>query len=172
MAHRYAKEYARVQRFFNGGKPDEILANVFLGETHGNVPYWDVDSDASSHYILGMENPSPFVTSDGKTRIFNHYLNKKSTEALIEKYGEPTGEIKAEMTSSYRTLILFPKDDIPYMLKFSGTEFYSRINSNVGERKKLDGEQVRGAVENSLHLRKSPFITPEPAGLVLSLIHI
>ena len=173
-AHKYGKEYARVQREFNGGMPDEILSEILKGDTHGKVPYWDIEPDVGAQLIIGVDHGSPFRTSEGKVRFFNHYLNANAREELISKFGDPTGEIEAEMTSSYRTLLLFPKNEIPYMLKFSGSEFYEKIDVYAAKAnvKDLQGDDVRSSIENSLHLRKSPIITPEPAGLVIEDLDI
>lgn len=157
---RYAQTYAKLQREHNGAEGQTPLVRdpQFLGKTSGRVPYWDVDPRDAE--LLGLADGTPFRTPAGKVRIFTHYLSTGEQAALTERFERgPDGSFAAEMTSSFRTLIVYPDGDgAPYMLKFSGHEI-------SGERKRLSRTDVAMSVERSIQLRASRYLVAEPAGV-------
>ncbi len=170
----YARTYGRWLHRYNGAFPDEALAldGRFKGQLEGQVPFWDVDpaqvtTDASDPDrprvdLVGLSTDSPFVTKDGKLRIYTHYLNRTARKQLEETFGAPTGHVAAMMTSSFRTLIILPDEGVPFQLKFSGDEA-----TPWGASKQLPEKQVRTSVERGLLLRKNPRVVPELSGLVI-----
>jgi hypothetical protein len=170
----YARTYGQWLHRYNGAFPDEALAldGRFKGQLEGQVPFWDVDpatvtADADDPArprvdLVGLAQGSPFVTRDGKLRIYTHYLNRTARKQLEETFGKPTGHVAAMMTSSFRTIILFPEDGVPFQLKFSGDEA-----TPWGASKQLPEKQVRTSIERGLRLRKNPRVVPELAGLVI-----
>ncbi|MBK8011861.1 MAG: hypothetical protein IPK13_10965 [Deltaproteobacteria bacterium] len=154
----YARQYAEDQRTFNS-RPNERLNDhpLYRHNLYGDVEYWDVDRNDPDVKLMGFADLSPFRTPDGKVRIFSHYLDFRGREALRDAHGDPSGSVPAEMTASYRTLVLFPETEAPFMLKFSG-EWHA-------PKKRLEPKQARISVERSHHLRRATFLTPEPAAL-------
>lgn len=165
LAHAYAHEYARTQRELNSGHSPLVREADYADKMTGQVPYWDIDPETPGARLLGRRAGTPFLTREGKLRVFAHYLNTDEMARLNEAFGgpdrRPTGTIEAEMTSSFRTLVLFPAGEIPYMLKFDG------VQSSGWASKGLTADHVRLAVSTSTKLRRAPGITPEPSGLVL-----
>ncbi len=162
-ARRYARVYGNVQRRFNGVRPGETLVRhtKFSKTNTGMSPFWDIAADTAGVERVGAHfEDSPFLTSEGKIRVFAHYLDKERIATLQRRFGEPTGRIRTEMTSSYRSVIMFPDDGTaPYMLKFPGEWKTAQKN--------LPPPKVRISVARSEHLLNSDHITPEPAGLIL-----
>jgi hypothetical protein len=159
---RYAHDYARYQQEYNS-PPRELereLRCYRKPRVEGKVSYWDVDPQTPGLSTVGLVEASPFRTAEGKVRIYCHYLDKKRFDWLSRSdvLGKPTDTIDAKMTSAARTLLLFPKTGLPFMLKFSG-EWDKR-------RKKLTRDEVRSSVERSLHQRTNRALVPEPAGLL------
>lgn len=154
----YARRYAEDQRTFNS-RPNERLIDhpLYRHNLYGKAEYWDVDPHDPAVKLMGFADASPFRTPEGKTRIFSHYLDFTNRKALRATHGEPSGSVPAEMTSSYRTLVLFPDHEAPFMLKFSG-EWHA-------PHKRLEAKHGRISVERSHHLRRAAFLTPEPAAL-------
>jgi hypothetical protein len=157
----YARSYADHMRRFNGSYPNEVLAShpQFKDAIRGQVSYWDLDPGRVEAEVIGL-GQGKFLTPAGKVRVYNHYLDAPREAALTAAFGQPTGRIAAEMSSSYRTLVLFPERGVPFLLKFSGAGWYM-------DSKELTADQVRISVERSLHLRDNPHLIPETAGLIL-----
>jgi hypothetical protein len=125
----------------------------------GQVPYWDLDPTTPGVEIVGRADESPYLTASGKIRVYSHYLNRAEHARLAQRFGRPPdGRIHAQMSSSYRTLVLFPEGEVPFQLKFSGPN----------ETKTLRAEQVEASIEKSLHLEGETAVVPEPAGLILN----
>jgi hypothetical protein len=172
--HDYARTYARWLHRYNGSFPAEQLVDDprFRDRLEGAVPYWDVDPARVTAQLgdparprvelIGLEAGSPFVTADGKLRIYAHYLNGTARRQLTATFGAPTGHIPAMMTSSFRTIILLPEDGVPFQLKFSGDEA-----TPWGASKQLPDRQVETSVERGVRLRKSRMTVPEPSGLLV-----
>lgn len=159
---RYARVYGAFQRRFNGARPEETLVHgKFAKKTKGLAPYWDTEPTAPGLDPVGEYfDLSPFRTAEGQVRIFAHYLDYGRIASLTGRFGAPSGHTHAEMTSSYRTLLMFPNDEsAPFMLKLPGDW--------LAPHKGLSPAQVRLSVLRSEHFRDSDFLIPEPAGLVV-----
>jgi hypothetical protein len=124
------------------------------------VPYWDVDPRQADVEVVGDLEASPFRAPDGKLRVFGHYMDEPRIEALTAALGPPAGTLEAELTSSFRTVLVYPPDGRPYMLKFPGSWFLPD--------RQLTASDVARSVARSRQLRASPDFLPEPAGLVAS----
>jgi hypothetical protein len=159
----YARAYVGTQQLYNGSRRGETLAGDarFANRRSGRVSYWDVSPGVAGVQGVGEMAESPFLTAEGQVRIFSHYLAEGSQAELVRRFGQPTGSMPAEMTSSYRTLVVYPRRGIPYQLKFSG-EWYDA-------QKILTNDQVRHAVAASRQFAGEPALQREPAGLVLDI---
>src|SRR5688572_18586208 len=114
----YARTYGQWLHRYNGAFPDEalVLDGRFKDQLEGQMPFWDVDpaqvtADAGDRTrprvdLVGLTRGSPFVTRDGKLRIYAHYLNRTARKQLEDTFGAPSGHVDAMMTSSFRTLIV------------------------------------------------------------------
>jgi hypothetical protein len=147
-------------RRYNGQRP-ELAAERhprFRPDVRGRVPYWDVDPRQADVEVVGDLEASPFRAPDGKLRVFGHYMDEPRIEALTAALGPPAGTLEAELTSSFRTVLVYPPDGRPYMLKFPGSWFLPD--------RQLTPSDVARSVTRSRQLRASPDFLPEPAGLV------
>ncbi|MCA9581557.1 MAG: hypothetical protein KC416_07160, partial [Myxococcales bacterium] len=154
-----AREYGEIQRRYNDRQP--LDKSHFKNRVRGEVEYWDVEAGHPGVEMVGVQEVSPFLAPDGRTRIFNHYVDIRRRAVLEERFGSPSGSIAAEMTNSYRTLMLFPEDDAPFMLKFSGDGWYK-------QSKGLSPEHVRVSVERSVRQAYNKHVTSEPAGIIVA----
>lgn len=168
--HALARNYIRYMHRFNtrerevmDGVPGAMWTSRAKHRgwsARGKVAYWDLDRDTPGLDLVGLVNASPFSPREGVVRIFNHYMDKERHALLVKRYGSPSGQVDAEMTSSYRTLMLYPEDAAPFMLKFSGDGWY------LGS-KKLTRDHVESSVERSLQMSDFVDLQSEPAGIVL-----
>ncbi len=165
--HCYAHIYVDTQQRFHGVYSDKILIRRGL-QLSGKLPYWDIAPDAAELEIVGLVEISPLITSSGQLRIFCHYLDRRAWECLRELYGSPSGKMSARMTSSGRTVMVFPQDTSPFMLKFTGDFFPPELGFN----NTLEAKNIRQSVENWLQQWSNPHLTPEPAGIVIPNIQL
>jgi hypothetical protein len=161
--HRYAHIYIDTQQRFHGIYADKILIGRGL-KLSGNLPYWDIEVDSAAIEIIGELKDSSLMTGAGKLRIFCHYLDRRVSDALRGCYGTPAGKMLGRMTNSGRTVMVFPDQESPFMLKFSGDFFPPELGFNST----LAARNIRQAVENFTQQRTNPYLTPEPVGIVVS----
>jgi hypothetical protein len=165
--HRYAHIYIETQQRFHGIYADKILIGRGL-TLSGNLPYWDIEVNSAEVEIIGELKDSSLITGAGKLRIFCHYLDRRASDALRECYGTPTGKMLGRMTNSGRTIMVFPEQASPFMLKFSGDFFPPELGFN----NILAARNIRQAIENFRQQRTNPYLTPEPVGIVVSTVKL
>jgi hypothetical protein len=165
--HRYAHIYIDTQQRFHGIYADKILTGRRL-ILSGNLPYWDIEVNSAEIKIIGESKDSSLMTGAGKLRIFCHYLDHRASDALREYYGVPSGKMLGRMTNSGRTVMVFPEQESPFMLKFSGDFFPPELGFN----NTLAARNIRQAVENFTQQRTNPYLTPEPVGIVVSTVKL
>jgi hypothetical protein len=155
-----ARKYVeRAQKYNAEGRSILGGENIPWEQVHGDVPYWDIPANKVSLY--GDPKGSPFLQPDGRVRVFVHYMDAARIKRMTRAFGAESGAVPAEMQSSARTLVLFPKKKRPFMLKFDG----SWIAEELGDEKSLDEDDLRKATELSARHRGDPRYIPEPAGL-------
>jgi hypothetical protein len=162
---RYAHIYVDTQQRFHGVYSDKILSRRGL-KLSGKLPYWNIESETADLDVIGLIEGSPLLTSEGQLCIFCHYLDQRAFDRLRECFGQATGKILARMTSSGRTVMVFPQETSPFMLKFTGDFFPPKLGFN----NTLDAKNVRQSVENFLQQWSNPYLTPEPVGIVMPKI--
>ena len=163
---RYAHIYIDTQQQFHGVYPDKILIRHRL-PLSGKLPYWDIEASTTDVEIIGSLEDSRLKTSEGKLRIFCHHLDLRAKKCLRENYRSPSGEMLARMTSSGRTVMVFPHDSIPFMLKFSGDFFATELGFN----NTLEAKNIQQAIANYSQQKSNPYLTPEPVGIVIPKIN-
>ena len=162
ILHRYAHIYIDTQQRFHGTYPEKILFGRGIQLT-GKLPYWDLPAISKDLEIIGSLEKSSLLTTKGKLRIFCHYLDLRAKDLLQQKYGLPSGVMLGRMTNSGRTVMVFPPKSTPFMLKFSG-DFFAR---ELGFNNTLEARNIRQAIANYHQQKSSPYLTPEPAGIVI-----
>ena len=162
----YAHIYIDTQQRFHGVYADKILIGRGL-KLSGKLPYWDIDASATNVNIIGFLEGSPLKTSEGKLRIFCHYLDTRAKNCLRENYGAPSGQMLARMTNSGRTVMVFPHQTSPFMLKFSG-DF---LAAELGFNHTLEAKNIQQAIVNYAQQTCNPYLTPEPVGIVIPKIN-
>jgi hypothetical protein len=165
--HRYAHIYIDTQQRFHGVYTDKILIGRGL-KLSGKLPYWDIEANIADVKVIGLLKGSPLITSQGKLRIFCHYLDRRAIECLKKHYGLPSGKMLGRMTNSGRTVMVFPDRSIPFMLKFSG-DF---LPPEQGFNNTLGAQNIRQAIANFVQQCSNPHLTPEPVGIVIPKINL
>ena len=160
--HRYAHIYVDTQQQFHGTYSEKILVGREL-QLFGELPYWDLTVNRNELEIIGCLEDSPLLTTAGKLRIFCHYLDFRGKKLLQKKYGVPSGKILGKMTSSGRTVMVFPPNAKPFMLKFSGNFFAPELGFN----NVLNYKNILQAIANFNQQKSNPYLTPEPVGIVI-----
>jgi hypothetical protein len=163
---RYAHIYIDTQQRFHGVYADKILIGRGL-ELSGKLPYWDLEADTTDIKVIGLLKGSPLITSQGKLRIFCHYLDRRAIECLKKCYGLPAGRMLGRMTNSGRTVMVFPDRSSPFMLKFSG-DF---LPPEQGFNNTLAAKNIRQAIANFAQQCSNPHLTPEPVGIAIPKIN-
>ena len=77
--------------------------------------------------------------------------------------GIPVVSTTGRMTSSGRTVMTFPPNAMPFMLKFSGDFFAPELGFNDV----LNQKNLRQAIANYNQQKSNPYLTPEPCGIAI-----